>query len=731
MRAVIRLNVIGSADVLCRLKRPDGGFIWEVDPYEPIGTEVQLDRLRSLLGVSNFVLYGVRDGKRGERLITGGTPDQNQLEDEVWVEYVSETIATIPIHPSLASFKLPTMIYIRLVSKFTKRGQLKMRILLLTTKSVYLLHPSGHTARWLRYTEIEEVICKPYHSGDYILVRATPPQHDFMFSLVDNRVNIPVHTTGDELTLIFHKSGCKVLPWTHDLASLKSQARLLKHKGYIKPMEKLKALGRAPLDNTVPSTLPENAANPTVPTGGGGLNRTDVEAIRGAAIEPVTKSITQQSNQLDSVLSEIKGLKQENVEIQKELRSARENEAANLNRQNLEFAKKILEATKTLRSENTKVTSPPSITSPPEMPTTLRKESRPPQSPEPSQKEPRRGIFRALLVAVTLNGEFKGNSHAVETSLQFLKNTGRPAIEVLSDAGENRLPTRVEVLRAFDWLLAGASEGDSVWCTIAAPSKSPEELMCSDNSIISISDLTEYLLSKVPDGVRLTLLLDCIPPLRPFLPYGLADTDEPLLIDKGRDLNLNLQSEIVIFSAIASEASTDSRMLLSGLLTETYLSSLMSVSSSITYKSLISSVFESFSRKTTSSQFYPTITSNFVLSHDSPVLLLPKPLPTPIPSPGVGYSGGSIRGGSASPQPQHLSYSAKSTLSIPLAAPFVRINESAPPSTRLSAAIADDEFWRNLVTHSFKEPTASEPPYAHLPSLHTGKVRRVNVFLVK
>eukprot|EP00755_Sulcionema_specki_P010466 Sspe_Gene.6930::Locus_2326_Transcript_1_2_Confidence_0.400_Length_1157::g.6930::m.6930 len=354
------LRLLGSKNVLETLARlPEGESDWHVDPSLPLGDEAQLHELLRLLGIPKHsrglppgcALFSVRGGIKGGPIDLSLTPAENGLMGEVWVDLAPappddphtppadptphRPVATIALHGQLASFfQNKNMLYARMVAKRTKRGGWKERVLLLLTKVVYLCHPNAFVTRMLTYLDIKEAVVLPQDEGDLVLLRAIPPEHDILISLINHHLNTPPHTTADELALLLHRSGVKIVPWEGTALELVNHARLMKDPGYITPEMKLKAFRQC---SPFKSPTPVNHAAASVNSwrGSGRTAKTD-ESRSDAAPE-----------------SHSPPLANEALEQHQERLAAMTDEVAKLKEHNLALAKSMLEASKALSPTST------------------------------------------------------------------------------------------------------------------------------------------------------------------------------------------------------------------------------------------------------------------------------------------------------------------------------------------------------------------------------------------
>eukprot|EP00756_Hemistasia_phaeocysticola_P065130 Hpha_TRINITY_DN8329_c1_g1::TRINITY_DN8329_c1_g1_i1::g.154284::m.154284 len=264
---MVVLRVCGCPELLSSARRQGnrdlGVRYWRVKSDQPIGGPEQVQFLLTLFHRSGSALpqewvlrYCNSDGTAGEEIDLTQTPTELGLEhgSAVWVDELREVcarglvstgpddVAALPVSAALASvFQHPHMTFLRVVEKWTKKGHAKFRVLLLTKKSIYLCRMDGHVTRWLRFTEVADVVVLPCPTGDLALFRGIEPEHDMLVALCDHHNNFPVHTTADSLAVLLHQAGVLVVPWEDTPEQLYGMARLEKYPGYVASISKLRA----------------------------------------------------------------------------------------------------------------------------------------------------------------------------------------------------------------------------------------------------------------------------------------------------------------------------------------------------------------------------------------------------------------------------------------------------------------------------------------------------------
>ena len=139
------------------------------------------------------------------------------------------------------------------------------------------------------------------------------------------------------------------------------------------------------------------------------------------------------------------------------------------------------------------------------------------------------GRRKALLIGINYTGtraELRGCINDVRRMHQYLLSQGFPSEEmvVLTDDQASRLPTRQNILRFIDWLVAGAQRGDSFFFHFSGHGSQQEDTTGDeadgyDETIvpcdfkrqgqITDDELWKRLVSPLPEGSRLTSIMDC------------------------------------------------------------------------------------------------------------------------------------------------------------------------------------------------------------------------------
>ena len=142
------------------------------------------------------------------------------------------------------------------------------------------------------------------------------------------------------------------------------------------------------------------------------------------------------------------------------------------------------------------------------------------------------GTKKSLFIGINYYGtsaELRGCINDVKNIQSFVvQNFGFPTdrnhMKVLVDNDRNNMPTRSNILRAFQWLKAGAQPGDSLFLHYSGhggstkdldgdePDGMDETLIPVDyekNGVILDDEIHEILVAGLPKGVRLTAIMDC------------------------------------------------------------------------------------------------------------------------------------------------------------------------------------------------------------------------------
>jgi len=139
------------------------------------------------------------------------------------------------------------------------------------------------------------------------------------------------------------------------------------------------------------------------------------------------------------------------------------------------------------------------------------------------------GRFRALLVGINYVGtsaELAGCHNDVETMRRYLEEQGYPEGEVrlLLDDGEHDAPDKANIEAGFSWLVEGAGAGDSLFFHYSGHGASirdddsdepdgKDEALCPSDyesaGLIRDDDVFKLLVAPLPEGAKLTCVLDC------------------------------------------------------------------------------------------------------------------------------------------------------------------------------------------------------------------------------
>eukprot|EP01059_Diplonema_ambulator_P011013 TRINITY_DN20998_c0_g1_i1.p1 TRINITY_DN20998_c0_g1~~TRINITY_DN20998_c0_g1_i1.p1 ORF type:complete len:1008 (+),score=261.18 TRINITY_DN20998_c0_g1_i1:52-3024(+) len=634
---------------------------------------------------------------------------------------------TLQVHPALGAFRHPHMVFIRVVSKWTQRGQRKHRILLLTTKSIYLMHPETHTSRWLRFAEVSEALILPNGEGDIVLLRNIPPEHDLMFQLIDHHHNIPLHTTSADLAYILNRSGVKIVPWNGTTTELQNQARLMKHKGYIKPLDKLRALQKSPI-TSLPASPPHRFASASIPppidTRRESVTRYSdygPSPRRGSKEgSPVHEVIEKQEEEINALKSEVNDLKQESSR-----RESLQREMEKIKKQNLDLAKTVLaSASNALSGLDTPVVPALPL---PKTEGTQRQPSQPPKalsSPEPPSPRGPGLIVKAAIFCVSHGGELQGNVTALRTT-EALMQSLTSNIRIFSDApnSSDKPPTLHNLTTTFPWL-TDLRQGETAILTLLCPSKN-DGWQGSDGRLITTAEIQANLVAKVPRGSRLVILLGTLPASPgPQLTYGLVlNPDKTLSAMTLTGSNGNealVQGEVVALGGLYDMPMRASTGQLAGALVQAYTKVLSMCP--IPFKELLGAVYTTLNERGPAPTVIVTSNKQFDLNQDFH-LALPGIYPTrTAPSP----SSPPVSPSPPSPQSRTTTmHSALPQLPVPLMAPFVVVypnGTAEPPPVQTQ----DPEYWRNMVCHAFLVPSAFNAPHVMVSSSKSGKQLRLN-----
>lgn len=138
------------------------------------------------------------------------------------------------------------------------------------------------------------------------------------------------------------------------------------------------------------------------------------------------------------------------------------------------------------------------------------------------------GRCRALLVGINYVGsncELRGCHNDVETMRRYLETQGfSDDVRILMDDGEHDNPDKANIVAGMQWLVEGASAGDSLFFHYSGHGASvkdddgdeadgKDECLCpvdlEVNGLLRDDDVFRYLVGPIPDGVQLTAVLDC------------------------------------------------------------------------------------------------------------------------------------------------------------------------------------------------------------------------------
>jgi len=140
------------------------------------------------------------------------------------------------------------------------------------------------------------------------------------------------------------------------------------------------------------------------------------------------------------------------------------------------------------------------------------------------------GRRKALLVGINYTGtraELRGCVNDVRRMQQFLTGQGFPpsnTVVLTDDQSGQGMPTRANILRQIDWLVSGASTGDSLFFHFSGHGSQQEDdtgdeadgydetiVPCDFKRAGQITDdeLWQKLVAPLPEGSRLTSIMDC------------------------------------------------------------------------------------------------------------------------------------------------------------------------------------------------------------------------------
>jgi len=162
----------------------------------------------------------------------------------------------------------------------------------------------------------------------------------------------------------------------------------------------------------------------------------------------------------------------------------------------------------------------------PQLSTSQEKDLRTPFSitnPRPS------GRFRALLVGINYVGtssELRGCHNDVETMRRYVASHGYGGqdVRILADDGQHQPPTTPNFWSGVEWLIEGASEGDSLFFHYSGhgsriPDDNGDEADGWDDALVPLDYETAgmirddevflRLVAPLPKGVQLTCIMDC------------------------------------------------------------------------------------------------------------------------------------------------------------------------------------------------------------------------------
>ena len=719
------LRVVGSADALRRVGAATG-VQWDVSEELPLGTPEQLERLQRLLGLEQqgFTLHLVRDHMRAEVLSLGQTPWQLGLtaDVDVWVEPASPkpnnasspsaATAAVAVHPTLEAFHRPNLLFIRFVKVLTDREQEEMRVLVLSTKSLYLAHNNTAIDRWILYNEVREAVVMTEPDGDWVLLRCIQPEHDILLCLIDHHNNIPVHTTGDKLSMVLHHSGVKITPWQRSLEELYGLAHLHLHRGYVDVARKCEMIRNSPLNPSAYASSPplhprldqqppHDSLQPSVATAS--PPRDSVKAVPDPPQEPeVLHMLKEQTEMLGVLREEFQALQRRQTEAAKTEESGHirqlADEVAAMKAQNAELAKHVI-----VSSTMVGGSPPPQHAAAP--------------SPPP-QAQPSSGLSKAVVVGVSHGTELPGNTRSAEQALAFLRGVGSAQVEVLSDSPVGGVPcnppTRDNVVAALRWLAEGAAPGQSLWLSLALQARAGAWLT-GDGLTLHPAELQSLLFAALPGGVRLTVMLDGVPAISVMnwsttgldLPYCLVCTEGAVSKEEAdRKGAPSVHAQVVLLSALQQPKAGvgPSQGQLAGLLSSVFLSELGGARP-VNYEQLLQAVAQPV-RDVSQGAYLPIVASSFSLSKHTPVSVVPVQVDQPPQQPAR-----VVPGFEPSP-PAPAAAFAPATLAVPQQLP-----RSSPPRfpavPQFSAVEGQPAY--NTATTTSPLHSASQPPEIKVP----------------
>mmetsp|Transcript_17434 Transcript_17434/g.22799 ORF Transcript_17434/g.22799 Transcript_17434/m.22799 type:complete len:372 (+) Transcript_17434:99-1214(+) len=145
----------------------------------------------------------------------------------------------------------------------------------------------------------------------------------------------------------------------------------------------------------------------------------------------------------------------------------------------------------------------------------------------PLHKNGGTGKKRALFIGINYvgqQGELRGCHNDVISMKEYLVGKGFDEVKVLMDDGSNEVPNGANIIQAFDWLVAGAEDGDSLFMHYSGHGGSVRDrdgdekdgkdetlvpLDYTTNGQITDDMIFEHLVLKVPSDCQLTVLMDC------------------------------------------------------------------------------------------------------------------------------------------------------------------------------------------------------------------------------
>jgi hypothetical protein len=142
------------------------------------------------------------------------------------------------------------------------------------------------------------------------------------------------------------------------------------------------------------------------------------------------------------------------------------------------------------------------------------------------------GRTRALLIGINYvghnPGQLSGCHNDVETMRRFITSRGfaddEDNLRVMCDDGTHESPTRDNIMAAFEWLVSGAAEGDSLFLHYSGHGGSipdrdgdeedgMDEVLCPVDyqtaGFIADDDLLQQVVTPLPAGCQLTAIMDC------------------------------------------------------------------------------------------------------------------------------------------------------------------------------------------------------------------------------